>query len=82
MPVSLRFALPRGGSADLTLTVLSGSKVDAGRSSKVTVSAAAGGEWSTRKATLTLEQGRNLVLVTGTGTSTRGPVHLDSISVG
>lgn len=82
MPVSLRFALPRGGSADLTLTVLSGSKVDAGRSSKVTVSAAAGGEWSTRKATLTLEKGRNLVLVTGTGTSTRGPVHLDSISVG
>ena len=31
---------------------------------------------------LTLEKGLNLDLVTGTGTSTRGPVHLDSISVG
>ncbi len=79
-PMALRFALGAGGSARLRITVLSGTTVDRGRRSTVTVSASAG-RWGSHSASIHLHPGRNIVLVSGTG-RTGGSVHLDAIRVG
>jgi hypothetical protein len=81
-PMSLHFALGAAGSAPVKITVQSGRKVDRGRSQIVTLRSRAAGSWTSQSTTVTLNRGRNIVLVTGTGGNARGAVHLDHITVG
>jgi glucan 1,6-alpha-isomaltosidase len=76
--LTLRYALDRGGFGAVTVTVQSGSQVDAGHSQRVALHGGAGA-WSTQTTSVRLQAGRNLIIVTGSG---RGSgVNLDSISL-
>jgi glucan 1,6-alpha-isomaltosidase len=77
---SLRFALAAGGATAVKITVLSGTHVDRGHTQQVSLRGKAG-TWTTQTSTLTLNAGRNIVLVTGTGRAA-GQTHLDYLTVG
>jgi len=76
--LALRYALTRGESADVTITVQSGSRVDEGRTQRLALRGRAGA-WATQDTSVQLSSGRNLIIVTGTGRGAE--IYLDYITV-